>query len=409
VKRTETFYESEMEMSAVPERIQLVQETEAEVEVEVVPASEWPAVERDWSELANRSPYRSYFLGSDWIASWIETYGSHLDIEILRFSSASRTIGMCLVVWRTQRRGPVWVRRAFLNASGEDECEEVGTEFNDLLCLAGWEEQAATALRRYLNRRDWDEFVMNGCRRSQAVAALRSVFAGYQEQVHTVPSHHIDLDAIRRSGSAFEMSLSYKVRYNIRQSRKLYLQTGELHVHRAESVAEARSMLQELAAFHQQRWEKAGRSGAFASPRFQRFHDAVISRCFSKDEVDLIRVSAGPEAIGVLYNYVADGKAYFYQCGFRFSENKRLRPGLVTLESAIQWYANSGLPEFDLMAGDMEYKRSLTETFRPLDWCTVRRPTWRNTLVDLLRRCRTRFRSLTAKSGHGGDKPQAEG
>jgi CelD/BcsL family acetyltransferase involved in cellulose biosynthesis len=90
-------------------------------------------------------------------------------------------------------------------------------------------------------------------------------------------------------------------------------------------------------------------------------------------------------------------KAYLYQCGFRFSDNKKHRPGLVTLQQALQWYMDAGLPEFDLMAGHQEYKRSLGKTSRPLDWLTVRRHTWRNTLVDSLRHYRERLRARLAK------------
>jgi CelD/BcsL family acetyltransferase involved in cellulose biosynthesis len=362
--------------------------------VSVCPAADWPAVQDSWSKLNEASPYGCYFLRPAWIGSWIETYGEYLDIEIVRFSSGDRLVGACLLVWRTQRRGLVGIRTAYLNASGEDEWEEVGTEFNDLLCLAGWEKQVAAELRRYLDRHGWDDLVMNGCRRSAAIAALRAAFAGCEERVRTVPSRYVDLDAIRKSGEPFETSLSSNTRYYIRQSIKLYEQSSVLRVHRAESVAEAAAMLGALARLHQERWTKKGCGGAFASPRFRRFHDAILSRCFAKGEVDIVRVSAGDETIGIIYNLVGDGRAYFYQCGFQFSENKKLRPGLVTLQKALQWYADTGLPEFNLMAGDRQYKRSLAKSQHPLDWWTVSSPTWRNLALDVLRRVRRSAQAL---------------
>ncbi len=360
-------------------------------------SSDWQEAERDWVELAKQSPYASFFLGVDWIGTWIETYRPCLDIEILRFFHGSQIVGVCLLVWRRQRRGPVWIRRAYLNASGEDEWEEVGAESNDLLCLRGWETAVASALRRHLDSQGWDEFVINGCSRTEASAALQQVFPGHEQNVTTFPSYYVDLNTLRAGGEPFEMSLSYKVRYNIRQSIKLYQQSGQLRLTRAQSIEHAQAMLAELARLHQDRWTAKGRPGAFASPRFQQFHRAMLAKCFNRGEIDILRVSADDETIGILYNYVLKSKAFFYQCGFKFSDNRKLRPGLVTLQVALQSYLESTLPEFDLMAGDLEYKRSLAEQRRELDWHTVRRPSWRNSLLDGLRDCRTRLAALVGR------------
>jgi hypothetical protein len=360
-------------------------------------SSDWQEAERDWVELTNRSPYASFFLCAHWIGTWIETYRPCLDIEILRFFHGSQIVGACLLVWRWQRRGPVWIRRAYLNASGEDECEEVGAEFNDLLCLRGWETAVANALRQQLDSRGWDEFVMNGCSRTEAFTALQQAFPDHEQTVTTVPSYYVDLNAIRAGGAPFEMSLSYKVRKSNRQSIKLYQQSAQLHLERAQSIEQAQAMLAELVKLHQDRWTAKGRPGAFASPHFQEFHRAILAKCFDRGEIDVLSVSAGDETIGVLYNYVLKSKAFFYQCGFKITGNKRLRPGMVTLQMVLQSYLESELPEFDLMAGDYEYKRSLAEQFRELDWCTIRRPSWRNSLIDGLQDYRTRLAALIGR------------
>jgi CelD/BcsL family acetyltransferase involved in cellulose biosynthesis len=360
-------------------------------------SSHWHEAERDWVELTNQSPYASFFLCADWIGTWIDTYRPCLDIEILRFFHGGQIVGACLLVWRRQRRGPVWIRRAYLNASGEDECEEVGAEFNDLLCLRGWETAVASALRRHLDSRGWDEFVMNGCSRTEASAALQHAFPRHEQHVTTFPSYYVDLNALRASGKPFEMSLSHKVRYNIRQSIKRYQESDQLRLTRAQSIEQAQAMLAELAMLHQDRWTAKGQPGAFASARFQQFHRVILEKCFNRGEIDILHVSAGDETIGILYNYVLKSKAFFYQCGFKFSDNKKLSPGLVTLQVALQSYLESALPEFDLMAGDVLYKRSLAEQRRDLDWCTMRRPSWRNSLLDGLRDFRTRLAALVVR------------
>lgn len=371
-----------------------------------VPGSEWAAVEAQWAELCKLSPYSSYFLGADWIGSWIEAYRSRLDIEILRFSDGARVVGACLLVWRKQRRGPVRIRRVYLNASGEDEWEEARTEFNDILCLAGWEEAVAASVRRHLDSRGWDEFVMTACCESPAIHALRQALGDQEQQLDRGANHYVDLDAVRRSGQAFEMGMSPRSRENIRRKTRAYERIGEIQLHRAESAEEATAMLNELIELHQERWQKKERLGAFASPRFCQFHQSVLSRTFHRGQVDVLRVSAGTEVIGLLQNYVVDGKVYFYQSGFKFAD-KKLSPGTVTLFAAIRHYLAAGLNEFYFMTGDSAYKKSFSSHFRELDWWTVRRATWKNVSVDLLRVARTRLPGLPLRKESEGEAESA--
>jgi CelD/BcsL family acetyltransferase involved in cellulose biosynthesis len=184
--------------------------------------------------------------------------------------------------------------------------------------------------------------------------------------------------------------MSPRSRENIRRKTRAYERMGEVHLHRAESAEEATAMLDELIRLHQERWTKKERRGAFASPRFRQFHQSVLARTFHRGQVDVLRVSAGKEVIGLLHNYVVDGKVYFYQSGFKFAD-KKLSPGTVTLFAAIRHYLAAGLNEFYFMSGDSAYKKSFSPRFRELDWWTVRRSTGRNVLVDLLRVARTRL------------------
>ncbi len=131
---------------------------------------------------------------------WVETYRDCLDIEILRVSHGRQLIGACVLAWRQQRTGPVWIRRVYLNAAGEDQWEETGTEFNDLLCLTGREKQVADAVRRHIDSRGWDEFVLNGCRRSESIQALLDAFASHQQTGIVDEAQYVDLAAVRESG-----------------------------------------------------------------------------------------------------------------------------------------------------------------------------------------------------------------
>ena len=183
----------------------------------------------------------------------------------------------------------------------------------------------------------------------------------------------------------FLRSLSSKTRYHIRRTERSYAEIGGACTLRvARNAQEGLEMLHQLAALHQARWKERGSTGAFDSPRFTGLHEKMIRENF--DRTLLFRVQAGAEVVGLLYCFVFRGWVYFYQSGYSYGLDSRRNPGLLTLCLAISHCI--GQPElkgFDLMAGDVEYKRSLASTQNPLRWIIVRRPTVRNLVFRGLR------------------------
>jgi CelD/BcsL family acetyltransferase involved in cellulose biosynthesis len=355
---------------------------------------QWATAAREWTELVDGSPYASFFHSAGWIATWIEVYGPQLKPEILLLRAGARTVAACLLVFRTQRRGPIALRRVYLNACGEDEYEETSLEFNDLLCLPGYEEAAAQALRGVLDARSWDEFIVPGCSASQASDALKQAFGDLALSARTIPSFFVALDAARRARAAFLMSLSGRNRNIIRKSLKLYEAEAPVVTELAENARQAQAHLRELVTLHQESWRARGALGAFYSSRFVRFHETLIDRLFDQGHIQVASVRCGRQLIGALLCFAWRSKVYFYQCGFRYSTDKHLRPGLTTFLLSIERFAEQGWNEFDFMAGDNQYKRVFANQHRDLQWMTFQRPTARISLLRALIRLREAYRWL---------------
>jgi len=349
--------------------------------------SPWPDVMPRWKELASASPYVTFFLTTEWVETWLSVYGARLNTEILLFSHQDETVGCCILVYRQDRRGPLRWRRVYLNTAGEDEHEEAALEFNDLLCKSGWEVPVAETLRDYLVSKSWDELILQGCCRSAAIGALRETFSGLSQRCDTVPSFYVDFESVRLTGNSYETVLSSKVRKHMRQSIRLYEQKlGALKVESPRDIDEAMALLNQLETLHQQRWSARNEPGAFASVRFREFHSRLIRLLFASGGVRLNRVTAGEQVIGVTYSFVRDGKVYFYQCGYSYDElQKNLRPGVVTLFLVIQEFLAQGFAEYDMMAGNAEYKRWLSSGHRELDWVVVERASFNIRALRVLR------------------------
>jgi hypothetical protein len=374
---------------------------DAPINADVVPTvrvfawTDWPRVAPRWSAIGANSPYLTFFVDAPWTENWLSIFGAVLKPEILIFEHDGKDVGCCLLVHRKERHGPLLVRRVYLNASGEDEHEEAGMEFNDLLCAPEWEKPVARALSAHLAGRGWDELDLQGCRRSAAIDALRQTFGMFPQTCRSVPSYYVNLQELRDQGITYETMLPYKSRYNIRQSVKLYREQGDFRVEVAHDAGTAVAMLEQLAELHQRRWTARGELGAFSSQRYMEFHRILIRNLFPTGAIQFIRTAIGAEPLGIAYNFVLNGKVFYYQCGSVFNEDKRSRPGVVTLYYAIQHSFDQGLAEYDMMAGDVQYKKTMSRHSRDLDWIVIRRNNVKMRLLEYLRSIK-HFYSKTA-------------
>ena len=146
---------------------------------------------------------------------------------------------------------------------------------------------------------------------------------------------------------------------------------------RAATTEQALEFLDALAALHQASWTRRGQRGAFADPFFRTFHRDVIAAAHPRGEIDLLRISAGEETIGYLYNFRRNGIVMAYQSGFAYREHDNQRkPGLTCHALAIETALAEGNAAYHFLAGDDRYKTSLGNASRELHWLELG-PRWR--------------------------------
>jgi CelD/BcsL family acetyltransferase involved in cellulose biosynthesis len=186
--------------------------------------------------------------------------------------------------------------------------------------------------------------------------------------------HVADLRSVRQSGGTVLGALSSSTAAKIRRSmRRLEEAYGPIRVEWADSRAQAENIFEEMMALHLARWEAAGQTGTFASPRFAGFHRDIVDRLFPAGGIGLARVSAGDCTIGCDYGFIEHNRVLAYQWGVNQFEDRRLSPGLVTGAVVMQAAMERGLDEYDWLAGDVLYKRQLATTTRQLVWASAAR------------------------------------
>ena len=366
---------------------------------------EWPGLAADWERIHGLCPEASFFLSREWVDCWLATFGASLNPEIILFLHEGSVAGCCLLVWRTQWVRGIPLRRVYLNCAGEDDADSTCIEYNSLVCLPEFGADAMQALGRYLKSCYWDELMLQGLDAGSPLAALAESL-GSSEAV-SKPARYVDICRARREGTGFDAILSSNTRQQIRRSQKLYEQaSGPCTLRIAQTRVEALEIFARLAELHQAAWTERGRAGAFASPRFTGFHKRLIETAFERRRVLLMEVRAGEETIGALYSLLHNGRVCFYQSGFRYASDGRLKPGLVSHYLAIRHcFEDPSFGEYDFGAGDSQYKRSLASAAREVQWIVVRRRTPASLLFRGLRWMKRAYVEIRQKSVLGGELP----
>ena len=318
----------------------------------------------------------SFFQSWSWVGSRLaERFPSPV---LLEADEDGETVGLALFNRTTGLGGDT----LWLNESGNPAHDTPYVEFNGPLLRRDRAHLAADCLAAALRapigaRRGWHRrLVLSGI--EPPLATVANTLAG-----HTVPrqpakgSPWIDLAAIRAAGTDFAATLSANTRYQLRRSARRYAETGALALTRAATTEQALEFLDALAALHQASWTRRGQRGAFADPFFRTFHRDVIAAAHPRGEIDLLRISAGEETIGYLYNFRRNGIVMAYQSGFAYREHDNQRkPGLTCHALAIETALTEGNAAYHFLAGDDRYKTSFGNASRELHWLELG-PRWR--------------------------------
>ena len=355
--------------------------------------AEWPGLAALWQSLETSDPASSFFLGTQWIDCWLSTFGPSLEPAILTFhNSTGDAVGAALLVRREAPLG-LGITTWHLGAAGENVDDEVVSEYSGPLCRPGQERSVAEALAAYLRSGSWDQISARYLRAGESTAALLEAdFGDARLEAKDENDYFVDLRALD-SLDAYLQQLSRNTRDQVRRSIRLYEARGPLAVSAAAGREESLAYLDQLAELHQASWTGRGQPGAFASSRFTAFHRGLIDRCWATSGVQLLRVTCGDQVMAVLYYFFHQGRVLFYQSGLAYEADNRLKPGLVAHALAVDYCRQQGWVEYDFLAGDSQYKRSLSTGHRLQFSVLARRQNLKQAARDWVRQQRRKLRA----------------
>lgn len=358
------------------------------------------AVETKWIELQSRAAC-SFFQSWGWVSSWIGALPPRLRPQALEVRLDDRLVGLALLgnqkIWRY---GVIPSNALFVTETGHRQFDCLTVEHNGFLAESGL---SVAVVREGISglvklRLPWDELFLSGIVQNGVPDYLDSAQRAQLRALIRIekPYHYVDCDMIRQSGGDYLGTLGRNTRYQIRRAMRAYEEHGPIGFHVAETLEGAQHCFENLRRLHQQYWVSKGMPGAFGSEFALDFHRSLIRSRFSKGEIQLAEICVGTVPVGYLYNFVFNRVVYNYQSAFRYDNDTRLKPGLVSHCRAVQYSIDAGMKTYDLLMGTQRFKQNLATHRGIMAWLVLQKPRIRFRLEQAAIRWRRQLRSMRA-------------
>lgn len=346
--------------------------------------AEADALTPEWRDLLARSEHRAPAKAPVWALSWWRVFGtSGRKLRIVTVRDGGTLVGLAPLVHHATIERGVPIRRLELLGTGEDEADEICSDYGGIIAARGYEERVASALTDTLtDLGDWDELALVSMSADDpAVSTLAKTLGTTIEPAGACP-----YIALPKTWDEYLRSLESANRYLVvRTLRDLdKYAKGDVKLVRADatSLHEGQRLLR---ALHGERW--SARS-LFESARFAQFHDLVMPKLLASTQdggLDLTWLMAGGRPIAITYSVTSEGRIQFYQSGRALDVPKGIRPGIALHALAIRRAIEEGMREYDFLAGDAHYKKQLATHSRGLVSLRAIAPSTRARLVATAR------------------------
>ena len=374
------------------------------------------ALRSEWDALLERTPSAEVFRSFEWLRTWWEVFGAeeHRSLLVITVRRGGELVGLApLLLHPVKGLGPARVRRLEFMGTGEDEADEVCSDFLDVIAAPGLEDIVCQEVWQHLvaGGGDWDVAGFRNILPDALINRFLPTMARGTARVYDSRPRgerfYVDL-----SGGSFERyvdGLSKKRKKRIYYYRRRLEKEGGLSQLRLERREDIPMFLAETGRLNRLRRNLLGKPSAFASDKFRRFQELVAPRMFDRGWLDMRLWMKGTRCVAALYNFIYKGTISYYQCGFDTPAFGNTSPGLVTLSQVIEWGFGHQQRRFDFLVGsEGSYKEDYDCVTEPVLDVQLYNNTITGQLVrsargvrELLREARARTRAAQGTNGNG--------
>ena len=357
--------------------------------------SDLVALQREWNELADGMPFRTW----DWLATWWKHYGNenHSDEEPHRKTSSDRCLNVLAVFNESDSRqtlvgiAPWYLDRSPIkgNVIRWLGSGEVCTDHLSLICRPGDTERVAAAIADALvsDDNEWDRLNLDSVDADDApITALVAALKNRDCQVSRQDADACWALELPADWEAYLAGISKSHRKQLRQLERRVLESGRVQWHRVQSADELSTAWEVFVDLHQRRRKSLGEPGCFASRAFHDFHREVVGLLLARGELRMSWLELDGTPAAAEYHLADRTATYAYQGGVdpdRLEEESGRLSTILCLKQAIE----EGHSRLDFLRGDEPYKAH---------WRATARPTFNYHVIPNRRLAKLRGRVLSA-------------
>lgn len=336
------------------------------------------SLEKDWCALEATSECH-FFLSWLWIENWIHHHQNKDSLIVLYFEDNNSLLGIALATRKFIKRMHFFKHDAAILYQTDDYLDNLTPEYTGIVC-------------KQSNEKKLFDFLVQNTIDGSFTWGTTTISLCVNEPVKTKninsithTTYQVNLTNIQSSNDEYLSKLSSNTRRQIKRSKKEYKKLyGDLKIIFPSDKNECINFFYNLLPLHQEYWRSKNKTDAFYHDGLISFHEDLINKGYP-DNLYIVKIQAGTEVIGYIYNFKYNERIYNYQSGLCYPDNNKLKPGLTSHALLIDQHIKQGDDIYDFMAGDYQYKRSLSTEESTLYTMTINKPSWKTFSQRLIR------------------------
>jgi hypothetical protein len=302
----------------------------------------------------------SAFIGWFWVKQWLaqKNLSTHncLCVEVMQ---GQDTVGLALFGIKTKR--VFWglsFNQYFLHKSGNNKEDQTWIEHNSFLLHKDYEQQLSNEICQALAKIQSIDDIKIGLSSPHFIDTLN--FTGFKFRTELSSPGYLANLAGFTTLDDYLASLSKNTRSHIKRSIKLLNEQNPLRLVLAKDSAEKDTVLKNIADLHRIKWRSTVYGSGFDNPCFYNFHQGLIQDEHSAQNCRLYTLYQNDIALGHVYLLTQGDRWSFYLSALHFSDDNRIKVGLVIHCLVIEQAIKEGIRVYDFLAGEAQYKNSLS-------------------------------------------------
>jgi hypothetical protein len=319
---------------------------------------EFKGLKKEWNELLAKSKCFPVCLQWEWMDLWWKHFSQDdYQLVLLTFRKEKKLVGIFpLVCMKKKVKFCISINRLVFMGTGENEEEEVTSEFLDIISEPGYEDEICSLsvdflLNEYVK---WDVIELchqldNSVLAVQFLNELSNSKFLYQKSIIGY-RRYIRLE---KKYDEYVEKRSKSFRKNLRNYTNRLNKLGEVKKEFITQYDQLDYFFKSLIELHTSRFDGLPVESSYNSSRFTGFHKDYLKVALEKKQLDLMLLTVDGEVVSIEYNYKLGDIVHAYSGGF-VSAYKKISLGFLSINMMIEKAIDDNRAVFDFMAGDRD-------------------------------------------------------